>query len=240
MKLGIFSDLHADLAMLDAALGRIRAMGCDTIVCAGDVVDGDVFPDECIARLEADGIPTIRGNHDRWALEHAGELRRSGRRRENLRADGPSPVYEPEAGGTLGSGFDLSRASLRWLGRLPTSLTLEIAGVLVAVHHARPGLWGGDMIGIDPATTAPAQLETLLDNASAEILLVGHTHERFAIRLPSGRLVANPGALWSGGVTYERRGALFTPGAPSHGTFGVLDVTTRAFACTVRPTENPC
>ena len=229
MKLGIFSDLHADLAMLEAALGRMRALGCEQIVCAGDIVDGDVFPDECIARLAADGIPTIRGNHDRWALEHAGELRRSGRRHEDLRADGPSVVYEPEAGGTLGSGFELSKESLRWLGTLPTSLTIALGEGLIAVHHARPGLWGGDMVGIDPGTTSPSQLETMLDNAGADVLLVGHTHERFAMRLPSGRLVANPGALWSGGVTYERRGALYTPGAPSHGTFGVLDVKTRRF-----------
>jgi predicted phosphodiesterase len=236
VKLGVFSDLHADLQMLEAALERMQALGCEAIVCAGDIVDGEVFPDECIARLAADTIRSIRGNHDRWALEHAGALRRQRPGRRDLRADGPSSTYEPEASAALGSGFPLAAASLRWLAELPISIRLDLDGVRVAIHHARPGNWGGDMVGIDPGTTAPAQLETLLDIADAEILLVGHTHERFAVRLPSGRLVANPGALWSGGVEHQRRAPLYMRGVPSHGTFGVLDVGTRRF-CVYRASD---
>ena len=45
MRLGLISDIHADLGALDAALGALVERRVDRIVCAGDVVekgpDGD-------------------------------------------------------------------------------------------------------------------------------------------------------------------------------------------------------
>ena len=234
-KLGIVTDVHSDIVSLDVALARMKVMGVELVVCAGDLCDGDVFPDEVIARLEADKIPTIRGNHDRWALERVGRLRAAGHRREDLHAQGPSSVYDAGEG-LLGGGQELSEASLRYLASLPTSLDLELEGIRVAVRHARPsGMGVNDMVGIDPRTTSPTQLVNLLELAGrADVLLVGHTHERFAVYVQrsglSEGLVANPGALWSGGTEYEKRGGLYVPGAPSHGTFGVLELPALRFS----------
>ena len=63
------SDLHADVHVLQDALHTIYQLNCDGIVCAGDVIDYGLFPDEVIGLLIQHNIPTIRGNHDRWALE---------------------------------------------------------------------------------------------------------------------------------------------------------------------------
>jgi predicted phosphodiesterase len=90
--------------------------------------------------------------------------------------------------------------------------------VRVVLAHARPG---SDMQGI--ASDIPArELVALLDEAGADILLVGHTHAPFIRRLGDGRIVANPGALLrdpAPGVD------VLTPG-----TFAVLDVATRELA----------
>jgi predicted phosphodiesterase len=90
--------------------------------------------------------------------------------------------------GMLGGGQDLSDASIRYLGSLPTSLDFMLEGVRVAVRHARPATFGNanDMVGIDPTTTSPAQMTMLLEVAQADVLIVGHTHLRFAIRVPAG------------------------------------------------------
>jgi len=32
---GVLTDIHGDLQALDAALARLREMGCDAILCAG-------------------------------------------------------------------------------------------------------------------------------------------------------------------------------------------------------------
>lgn len=62
----------------------------------------------------------------------------------------------------------------------------------------------------------------LLDEAGADILLVGHTHGPFIRRLENGGIVANPGALLRDpgpGV------AVMTPG-----TFAILDVARREWS----------
>jgi len=68
----LISDVHADVHSLDAALHHIADLGCDQIVCAGDLVDFGLFPEETISRIREREIPCVRGNHDRW----------SGRRRQ--------------------------------------------------------------------------------------------------------------------------------------------------------------
>lgn len=230
-KLGIITDVHSDIIALDAALARLAELGCELVVCAGDLVDGDVFPDEVVARLAERKIPTIRGNHDRWALERAGMHRAAGRhRREDLRADGPSSTYD-DGDGLLGGGQELSGASLRYLASLPTGIDLELEGVSVAVRHARPATFGKatDMIGIDPKLTPPSQLANLLEVANrADVLLVGHTHETWQRRV-GGSLVANAGALWTGSSGVLQEGGLYVPGAPNGGRFGVLELPALRF-----------
>jgi len=49
-RLAILSDVHADVHALTDALATIGRMGCDAIVCAGDVLDYGLFPDETIAQ----------------------------------------------------------------------------------------------------------------------------------------------------------------------------------------------
>ena len=107
-QLAILSDVHADLQALENALCQIQRIGCDQIVCAGDLVDYGLFPEETLSLLKARAIPCIRGNHDRWATK-----------------DG-------------GASWDLSRGTMKFLSSLPSSWEKTIEGVRVAIHHASP------------------------------------------------------------------------------------------------------
>ena len=53
MRIALFSDVHADLHALHDALSRIDALRCDLIVCAGDLVDYGLFPEETLELLAA-------------------------------------------------------------------------------------------------------------------------------------------------------------------------------------------
>ena len=111
------------------------------------------------------------------------------------------------------SGWDLTETSVRFLDSLPPYWRKLIGGVRVVVTHARPA---SDMKGI-ALDAAERELREVLDEAGADVLLVGHTHVPFSRRLPDGRLVANPGALLrdpAPGID------VLTPG-----TFGILDLT---------------
>lgn len=105
------------------------------IVCAGDLIDYGVHPNETIALLSSRSIPCIRGNHDRWQLEK--------------RAAAGSGRQSTESGG---SEPELTEDSLRFLAGLPLAWDAVIDGVRVAVRHARPR---SDMEGIYPLKCRP-------------------------------------------------------------------------------------
>jgi putative phosphoesterase len=183
MKVGIVSDIHGDIVALDAALARLHDLGCDPILCAGYLLDIEPFSEEVVQRIKAEKIVCIRGNHERWALARR-------RRQLDMRKFAPSIVEMPDL---FSDGAELSREALAYLATLPSHWAVELMGVRVAMWHARPG---SDMEGIRADTTSPALRRQLLDQAAADVLIVGHAHDAFSLAAGKGRIV-NPGACCS-------------------------------------------
>jgi predicted phosphodiesterase len=69
MRLAVISDIHGNLAALEAVLADIKARGVDRTVNLGDCVTSPLWPKETFEALEALSLPTVRGNHDRWIEE---------------------------------------------------------------------------------------------------------------------------------------------------------------------------
>jgi len=66
MRIAVLSDVHANLAALEAVLGHAQSQGViDAVWCLGDVVGYGPQPRECIARVRELGALTVAGNHDR-------------------------------------------------------------------------------------------------------------------------------------------------------------------------------
>ncbi len=180
MRVAIFSDVHADVHAVQDALKQAARLGCDAIVCAGDLVDYGLFPEETIALLRERRIPCIRGNHDRWAVGIG-------------RADDPDGTSS--AAPRDSTGWGLPREAVDFLARLPLRWDAVIEGVRVAVRHGTPG---SDMDGVLPGVASAADVDRWLDEANADVLVVGHTHLAFELRARGGGLVVNPGALLRG------------------------------------------
>lgn len=66
MLYGIIADIHANLEAFQAVLQALRPV--DRIVCLGDVVGYGPNPNECIALMQENNIPSVAGNHDRVAI----------------------------------------------------------------------------------------------------------------------------------------------------------------------------
>lgn len=188
-KIAVITDIHADVHALRDALAQVVQLDVEQVLCCGDLLDYGLFPEETLALLRERRVVSIRGNHDRWAIQAGGDA----------------------------SGWDLSAASIAYLESLPTSWRKLIDGVRVVLAHARPD---SDMLGI-ASDTPEHELAAILDDAGADVLIVGHTHVPFLRRLADGRVVANPGALLRAPAPGVE---IATPG-----TFGILDVATRAF-----------
>jgi diadenosine tetraphosphatase ApaH/serine/threonine PP2A family protein phosphatase len=64
MKIGIFSDTHANHEALTAVLGAFERESCDKLVCLGDTVGYGANPNECCDLVREAVAFTILGNHD--------------------------------------------------------------------------------------------------------------------------------------------------------------------------------
>lgn len=175
MRIAVISDIHGNLAALDAVLADIALRDVDLIVNLGDICSGGLFPSETADRLMPLGLPTIRGNHERQLVtlphDHMGQSDRY--TVERLRVD-----------------------QLEWLGGLPTSL--RIADDVLLVH----GTPDSDLTyfletvtedGLREAT--PAEVEQRAGDTDAAVILCGHTHLARSVRLADGRLIVNPGSV---------------------------------------------
>jgi diadenosine tetraphosphatase ApaH/serine/threonine PP2A family protein phosphatase len=64
MRLGIFSDVHANIEALTAVLDAFKSERIDKYVCIGDVVGYGASPNECCDAIRKIAAFTILGNHD--------------------------------------------------------------------------------------------------------------------------------------------------------------------------------
>ena len=67
MKIGIFTDLHANLPALKKALAIFEKENCDTIVHVGDLIAIGPYPKECMdLAIRQSNMIFIMGNHDHY------------------------------------------------------------------------------------------------------------------------------------------------------------------------------
>lgn len=174
MKIAAISDIHGNLAALDAVLADIQARGVDLIVNLGDILSGALQPRATADRLMALNLPTIKGNHERQVL--AGDPAKMG----------PSDRRAHET---------IRPEQRQWLQALPVSLALDD----VLLVHGTPA---SDLEYFLETVTADgcraATIEEVASRAgaaSASLILCGHTHIPRTVRLDDGRLIVNPGSV---------------------------------------------
>ena len=146
MRVGVLSDVHANLPALEAVLGDLGSL--DVLLNAGDVVGYNPWPEACVDAMRSRDVPTVRGNHDRAVVENTDF------RFNSMAAAGVEYARE-----------QLDDEQLEWLESLPEELTRFDDRVRVV--HGHPD---------DPDRyTYPADFDSsMLDGADA--LILGHTH----------------------------------------------------------------
>lgn len=159
MRIGVISDIHANLVALDAVFDDMPAV--ERVVHAGDVVGYNPWPAACVAALRERSIPSVVGNHDRAAVG-ATTFR-----------------FNPAAtAGIEHAREELGPDGREWLAGLPTELA--VADGRVRVVHGHPD---------DPDRyTYPEEFEPGM-LGSADVLVTGHTHVQGARTFDEGVVV---------------------------------------------------
>ena len=186
MRVAIVSDIHSNLAALDAVLNH--AANIDAIWCLGDIVGYGPQPNECVALLREHSLWAVAGNHD---LAASGGM-------------GVEEFNDAAAAAARWTADELSDESLAYLRALPPVVT---EGDFTMVHGS---LRWPEWEYLLSSEQAQAQFEL----QSTPYSLVGHSHLPFVCReqaamppvlAPAGdaarvelttqRLIINPGSV---------------------------------------------
>ena len=155
MRLGIFSDIHANYEALSAVLEAYKTERIDVYYCLGDTVGYGGSPNECANLVRETAKATILGNHDAAV---AGRM-------------DYSYYYEAARQALDTHAAMLSTDNMQWLRSLPYSLQLND----VAVH-----LCHGSPVRLEEFEYifAPEQARECLPiyDELGHITLIGHSH----------------------------------------------------------------
>ncbi|MBX5489961.1 MAG: metallophosphoesterase family protein [Chloroflexi bacterium] len=188
MRVAVLSDIHSNLAALEAVLADAGAV--DAVWCLGDVVGYGPDPNECIERLRELHAVCIVGNHD-------------------LAAVGRAPLVDFHAEAAAAARWtrrQLTPENREWLMTRPERVVLADQHATLVHGSPRDPIWEYVLNTQIAAGNLP-YFDTLL-------CLIGHTHlpssfQELAggrievtlreagscVRLSEGRLIANPGSV---------------------------------------------
>jgi diadenosine tetraphosphatase ApaH/serine/threonine PP2A family protein phosphatase len=154
----------------------IRTRSVDATINLGDNVAGPLWPLETIELLAALGVPTVRGNHDRWLLDRD-EANLSPADRFAHAALTPEQRFAQHA--------------------LPASI--ELAEGILAVHGtpSDDSAFLTEEVYQDRLIPASRELicERLGPAMSCPVVLCGHSHRQNLTQVPGGPLIINPGSV---------------------------------------------
>lgn len=167
-RLALLSDVHGNLAALEATIAAVRASGPDAILVAGDLVLNGPDPVgvlDAVRALAADGALVVSGNTDLAVADFD-----FGAAFPQYR-DGGVPEAIRIAAEWAHDELDDDR--LHWLRTLPAERRLRTDDdTLVLVVHASPG---SQTAGFDPMLD-PSVVYERVAATDARVICVGHTH----------------------------------------------------------------
>jgi predicted phosphodiesterase len=190
MRLALVSDIHGNLAALQAVLEDMRHRRIDQVINLGDTLSGPLLPEETAQRLRDLPWLHVAGNHERQLLTLP------------LSRQNASDAY---------TRAQLSADSLRWLASHADScdprlhegrLWSDVLGSDVALCHGSPRR------DTEYLLETPVQEEVRMASAEeigqrldgripahVRLLACGHSHVARSLKTTQGLLIVNPGSV---------------------------------------------
>jgi putative phosphoesterase len=187
MRIAVVSDLHGNLAALEAVAEDLERERVDLVVHGGDLVTTGPRPAEVLDRVRELGWAGVVGNTDEMLWDA------SARAEQERKA--------PRLVGWLHQLFEtlapwarerLGQERIDWLRRLPREWRSER---LLVMHASPQDLWRAPL-----PDASDTELRTVFGEQGAELVVYGHIHQPYVRALNSGLTVANSGSV---GLPYD-------------------------------------
>jgi len=163
MKIAVISDIHSNLAALEAVFADIDQRGVDEVLCLGDVVGYGPDPRECVDLIMQRCSVSLCGNHDQAVFYEPSNF--------NIAAE--SACYWTRRQLELDPNAETRKARWDFLGRLPTHH--EIGQMLFT--HGAPRRPINEYLFPEDAYSNPHKLISNFERMnSKQVCFVGHTH----------------------------------------------------------------
>jgi len=176
MRIALISDIHGNLAALEAVAADIRRQGVDRVVNLGDNLSGPLLPRETASFLMASGWLSLAGNHDRQLLAMP-----------NAAGTTPSDEYAHS---------QLTAVEFDWLRTLRPSVRLTDEVFLCHGTPANDCEYFLESVADGRVHLATAaEIAARLGGEHSLLVACGHTHVPRAVRTADGQLMVNPGSV---------------------------------------------
>ncbi len=177
MKVGLISDVHANVLALEAVIEQLKLRGADSVLCLGDLIGYGPSPNETIDLVRREGIVCTLGAADeRLAFPFA--------RRKAVRRGVADETIEWTKG-------VIEERHLAFLRSLPVQRRVETPFGWLRFFHGSFDA-PSERVNLD---RDPFTLTRMLKNHKAKILAAGSTHVPFYRHIPDVGWVVNPGSV---------------------------------------------
>jgi putative phosphoesterase len=170
MKIALFSDIHANLPALEAALADMDKRNPDFVYCLGDLVGYNIWPNEVINEIRKSRIPTIAGNYDQ-GVGIAGDDCGCAYKTDHDKSNGEQSIAYTNS--------VLRPEERKYLRGLPSHIRLEYQlnedkFDFLMVHGSPRKI--NEYLFVDREEKS---LLRIIEQANARIMFFGHTHKPY-------------------------------------------------------------
>jgi len=184
MRLALVSDIHGNLAALEAVRADIRRRGVDAVLNLGDSLSGPLLPKETAQCLMAEGWFSLAGNHERQMLQTP------------LDQQGASDAH---ASAQLGEAERAWMAAQRpwhaWSDEVFLCHATPRSDAAYLMETVQPVGDGQGVVRMATQAELSERLGSQMDVVQASLIACGHTHVPRVMRSATGAWVVNPGSV---------------------------------------------
>jgi putative phosphoesterase len=177
----IISDIHGNIAALDAVLSDLATHNVEAVYCLGDLVGYAAFPNEVIDRIRQENIPTIVGNYDDGVGFDRDECGCAYRDPEEQRLGDLSLRWTQKTVTSEGKAF---------LRALQPDIRFNADGKRFRLVHGSPRRMNEYLFEDRPLSS----FQRLAATSECDVLIFGHTHKPYTKRV-DGVLFINAGSV---------------------------------------------